>query len=119
MNSHRTHDFKLDPAWIDRIFERLTEIWQQDFLINHPNLEESKRFWGVALYNLSSDEIKHAIEICHFLKTRRAQPPHALEFFDYAKHLHAEDRIGVDQKHEEVKAKSTNFGDGKKFNWMD
>lgn len=77
---------KLSLEYVNRIFQRLEEIYKEAWTETHKNqiLKDSHIvMWQSALAGVTVDEIKKALELCE--KSDRTFPPHAIEFWQYAK----------------------------------
>lgn len=78
--------YKLPTEWIDRIFQRLIEIYGVKFTVkfSHPDkVDIEKARWRAGLYGLNSQEIKKVLNLC--LNNEIKEPPNVIEFFHYAK----------------------------------
>lgn len=79
-------EYKLSAEWVDRIFHRLKEIYAKQFEILFSDdrfLSYQKDMFRSGLYNLTPDEIKHAIECCRNGQQRTL--PHVMDFYHLAK----------------------------------
>jgi len=74
-------DKSIPPAWIDRIFHRLGEIYGEAFTAKL--CEYQKTIWRNGLYGATADEIKKVIELCRIGVIRR--PPSVIDFYHYCK----------------------------------
>ena len=76
MNTNRKH--KLPPEWVDRIFQRLDEIYQGQWsLICKGKESEMKEMWASGLCDLGPEEIRKGIVYC---RESLAQPPTIVQF---------------------------------------
>jgi hypothetical protein len=78
--------YKLPIEWIDRIFQRLTDIYGVKFTskFSHPDkVDIEKARWRSGLYGLNSQEIKKVLNLC--LNNEIREPPNVIEFYHYGK----------------------------------
>ncbi len=76
---------KLPDIWIDRIFERLYEIYKDrwSYYVGTPAYEDRlKRMWSTGLAGLHADQIRRALFLC--ANYPYADTPTHIEFYHYA-----------------------------------
>ncbi len=79
----KTDEFKLPLAWIDKIFYYLDQIYVgKSHSACYPKELEYLQ-WASGLYNLTLDEIKHAIKRCQ--RRDVINPPSVVCFYHLAK----------------------------------
>ena len=83
---HKMDKYKLPLEWIDRIFQRLTDIYGSRFTTRFAKsfyVDIEKTRWQSGLYGVSAEEIKHVLNLCQTSMIKDA--PNLIEFYHYCK----------------------------------
>lgn len=86
MSEIKRETFKCSIQWVDRVFQRLTEIYGEKFTgkFSKPEyMELEKERWRSGLYGLSGQEVKFVLNLC--LNSKIKEPPNVIEFYHYGK----------------------------------
>ena len=79
-------NYKLPTEWVDRIFQRLEEIYGCKWKIEIQGKESLYReIWCTGLFGLTKEQVKKALAICEIFK--HADIPNHIEFYHAAKGL--------------------------------